>query len=200
MKKLISAIIIPFIFLCSCAKSASIGTGFIHASGFDETQNGVRFSVLLEKQESKENKYSCVSFEEKTAEKAFEKFLKEYPDCYTGSAQLCFFGETLSRRSLYECALFLCETPVFPSKSIAVSVSSVTTQEMLEGIKDKDTLGQIKDKCKNDSLNIAAFFALCTNQDTEAKLCSFTLKSQSPELLQPVYYRNCAIMQSHQLK
>ena len=169
MKKLIFTIL-TLTFLCSCSKTPSTDTSFVHASGLDETEDGVRFSVLLEHQNEKENRYSCISYEGEDPKEAFEKFVSDYPGCYTGSAQICFFGETLSRRSLYECALFMCETPSFPSKSTAVSVSSVTARELLENIKDTDTLKDIKNKCNGKSPALAAFFAMCTNPGTTAKV------------------------------
>ncbi len=184
--------------LSSCAKPESNEVYFIHAVGFDGHENGMNMSVVLESAENKSGKdansdeYFTASFSGKDTRDALSKMLSEYKRCYTGTAQMYFIGESLTRRALYDIALFVPSSPVFPSQSEAVALSSVTAERLFKNIKSQDDMKKIKKLVKEDKVNAVGFFAGCTSADNVVRLPSLTLDREEIVSDPDVYYRNCA--------
>ncbi len=186
--------------LSSCAKPESNEVYFIHAVGFDGHENGMKMSVVLESAEKNKKEgedantteYFTASFSGKDTREALSKMLTEYKRCYTGTTQMYFIGESLTRRALYDIALFIPSSPVFPSQSKAVALSSVTAERLFKNIKNGEDMKKTEKLVKDDKVNVVGFFAGCTSADNVVRLPSLTLDGEEIVIEPDVYYRNCA--------
>jgi len=194
--------ILASIALSSCAKPESNEVYFIHAVGFDGHEKGVKMSVVLESAEKNKGKdaasdeYFSVSFSGESLSETVSKLLSEYKRCYTGTAQMYFFSESLSRRALYDVALFVPSSPVFPSQSEAVALSSVTAEKVFNNIKNDEDMKKIKKLVNEDKVNVVGFFAGCTSPDSTVSLPALTLDENEIVSDPKVFYRNGARTQT----
>lgn len=146
------------IFLTSCSSSSDGDTYFIHASAFENTQDGYKIVVLCEKSGEKD-KYFTASAYGKSLENAAKKLMKRYKDCYFATCEIYFFNENADENLICHAAKEICDSNFFPTKSNISGISSADNMAFLKTIKDEDDLKRIKNYELSDAVNTVKFFA-----------------------------------------
>ncbi len=163
------------IFLCSCATNNSEEIYFIHAIGFDNHGEEITLSVVLEKtaineqsstdsgngesSKTQSSVFETVSFTDKNIEKAFIQLKNKYKRTYFGTSEVYFLSTGLLEENLRDLCKFLPSQTMLPSKSIVVSVDSMSCYSFLKNTKDMSFLEQIKDIEKKEKVNIIYFLS-----------------------------------------
>lgn len=204
--------------LSSCAASEKNDVYYIHACGFDERNDRLIFTVLLEKSISeneedsvngKDNgitgmsdnenavdaKYFTDSFDGENIGKCAQSFFEKYPDCYSGKNDVYLFSESLDAKKLYDIAVYIPSVPGLPAGSGAVCVSSVSCSELLEKFAKDGYLAALKFDKENQKVNAVRFFAMCTSPNKKVKIPILKYgKNANIHFDGKATYKNCAVV------
>lgn len=205
--------------LSSCAAPEQNDVYYIHACGFDERNDRLIFTVLLEKSTSENQssntsggeksgitgmtdsdkeaspKYFTDSFDGENIEKCAENFFEKYPDCYSGRNDVYLFSESLDRKNLYDIAVFIPSVPGLPAGSGAVCISSISCSQLLKTVADSENLDVLRFNKDNPKVNAVSFFAMCTSENK--KIAIPVLKYDKGDNIRfdgKAVYKNCAIV------
>ncbi len=204
--------------LSSCAASEKNDVYYIHACGFDERNDSLIFTVLLEKSTSENEKngsdgessgitgmsdnendvdakYFTDSFEGENIVKCAKDFFEKYPDCYSGKNDVYLFSESLDAKNLYDIAVYIPSVPGLPAGSGAVCVSSVSCSELLEKVAKNGNLAALRFDKENQKVNAVRFFSMCTSQNKKIKIPILKYdKNASIHFDGKALYKNCAVV------
>ncbi len=206
------------VILSSCAASEKNDVYYIHACGFDERNDRLIFTVLLEKStsESKKDgsdgessgitgmsdsendvdaKYFTDSFDGNSIEECAKSFFEKYPDCYSGKNDVYLFSESLEAKNLYDIAVYIPSVPGLPAGSGAVCVSSVSCSELLEKVAGDGNLAALRFDKENQKVNAVRFFAMCTSPNKKVKIPILKYaKNADIHFDGKATYKNCAVV------
>lgn len=158
--------IILLIFLCSmlssCSSNHDENVIFIHGVLFgrsaEEQMYDITFICENLDTETEKGNYYCFSFEcddLKTIPENLEHGGNKY---YFATTELYIFDESLSENSLFELALFLCDSNKFPISSYALQLYGADSKSFCEKVKSKEDFEKMLSLSKNQGKRLCDFF------------------------------------------
>ncbi len=187
------------IFLCSCSNPESQNVYFVHALGFDEKDEQIQISFLMEKYEKAnsgdDKSYFVETVLSKSAKECFKKISKSYGTLYFGQDFLYLLSDSLSRENFIDIAVFVTKSPNLSSKGKPVCISSVSCESLLSTTSTKASFDKISNLVKDTKVNLLDFFA----KNLDGKIQTHTPHlsySGKVEKRKDAIYKNCTVKTS----
>lgn len=147
-----------FIFLTSCSIHDYSDTYFIHAVGFEKTDDKYKIHAVCEKLQEKEDDYFVVTKDGDSIIEATNKLMNDYRDCYFATAELYFIQSDSDSDLINHLAEEICDSNIYPSKSFILGTKG-NLRYFLTRIKSKDDLKEISKLTEKKKTNAVKYFA-----------------------------------------
>lgn len=182
--------------LGSCSNPDSQDVYFVHALGFDEKNEQMRFSFLMEKYQTDNDKndknYFVESVSSQTTKDALKKLSQSHGTVYFGQDFLYLFSDSLSRENFCDVAVFITKSPQLSSKGMPVCVSDVSCESLLSVSNTKDAFDNISHLIKDSKVNLFDFFAKNLDGKIEISIPHISYFGKVQKVKDAVY-KNCTV-------
>lgn len=175
LKKFLTLIIIfSAITLCSCSGRKN-DTFFVHAAGFENDNNGIKLTAILEKLSDDKENFFTAERSSSSINKAADKLSKEYSDCYFATSDLYFIPSSISNDTLTKIAENICDSNIFPTTSSIFCIKDSDFTGFLNQVKNNNYLRQLKKKKRENTVSFFASFY----SGNDVSLDTYSLKNGS---------------------
>lgn len=187
-------------FLCvslvSCSNPDTQDVYFVHALGFDEKDEAMRFSFLMEKYTKETDKsdknYFVESISSKTTKDALKKLSHSHGTLYFGQDFLYLLSDSLSRENFCDIAVFITKSPHLSSKGKPVCVSSVSCESLLSVSNTKEAFDNISHLVNDSKVNLFDFFAKNLDGKIEISISHISYFGKVQKAKDAIY-KNCTV-------
>ena len=167
MKKMliISFLIISSILISSCTAHNYKETYFVHAVGFEKSDDEYKIHAVCEKLEDQEKNYFVVTKSGNTINQATKELIREYSDCYFATAEIYIIPNENKQSLIPHLAKEICDSNVYPSKSFIISTDE-NIKYFLSRVKSEEDLKKIGKLTRNNKTNAIKYFSLFLAEKT----------------------------------
>lgn len=159
MKKALTILILLLIpIFCSCTNKEK-ETFFVHAIGFEGSDDGVKITAVLENLSKNKKDFFTAESSGSSINKAAEKLSEKYRDCYFATCDLYFLDFNAKSSTVETIAKDICDSNIFPTTNTILCIKDTSLKGFLDEIKSGEDTKQIKEKVSKNKVNTAAFFA-----------------------------------------
>lgn len=170
MKKIIIQLLIitTVLILCSCSDKNTNETYFIHAVGFEYSKDNNKYTVnaVCETLKQGSTDYFLISADDKSPEKAVNKLMKKYRDCYFATAKLYVISNQTDEKAILAISKEICDSNILPSKSSVIGTTDKPQKDFLKVIKNNDDLSRIMSITEKEETNCISLFSRITSGQT----------------------------------
>ena len=167
MKKLIFTLILPLLFLNSCATSSS-DTFFIHAVYFRQEDSRFSVSAVCEKLSGKDESFHIISEMGESIDEATKKLMNNNKDCYFATCRYYLIDKDASHGLLSHLSRVLCDSNIYPTKADFICVEG---DEVIGAIKDGDSINSIEKITQESNTNTVKFLSRYTSGKKTTLYC-----------------------------